>query len=132
MSENEKESRAGRLSWFLTNYPFIAELDHVHSMFRGDPDLWIEEVCMARHWPTASDSSCLVTTYGRKFFISNREDRGTKRMKPGHAWFHAMDPESYPRPEGLELPFFNRTNCMNYFRRSKVFRCGCLALEFHH
>ena len=132
MSESEKGSRHGLLAWFRANYPFLAESEHVHSTFRGYSDLWIEGVSMTTHWPTHSDSSCLITTYERKFFVFNREDQGTKKMNPGHAWFHAMDPESYPRPEGLELPFCNRKNCMNYFRRPKVFRCGSLALNFHH
>lgn len=127
-----KESRDDLLAWFHDHYPSLVESGHVHSTFRGNPDLWIEDIRLNRHRPTRGDPSCLVTTYGRQLFLFNRTDRGTKRMNPGHAWFHAMDPETYPRPDSLELPYCNRKDCMNYFRRSKVFRCGSLALKFHH
>lgn len=130
--DDGKESRDGLVAWFRAHYPSLVDSGHVHSTFRGNPDLWIEDVRVNRHQPTRGDASCLVTTYGRQFFLFNRRDRGTKRMNPGHAWFHAMDPETYPRPDTLDLPFCNRKDCMNYFRRSKVSRCGSLALRFHH
>lgn len=132
MADDKKRSRNDILpNGLCTNVSWLAQFDNLHRTYRGSHDLWTEEVRIGKHSPTARNSSCLITTYERQFLLFKKADRGTKRMNPGHAWFHAMDPDTYPRPASLQLPLCRRKDCINYFRRPKAFQCGCLSIYFH-
>lgn len=105
---------------------------HPHRVSRGSPDHLTESFDATNHGTTGADPSCLVMRYQRRVALFKRENRGTKHMNPGHAWFHAMDPGTYPRPSGLRLPLCRREDCMNYCRRPKAFSCfrrGSLSIH---
>lgn len=81
-----------------------------------------ERLHMAKHWPCGEGGpACLVTAYQR--FIPLFSARPDGAVNPSHAWFHAMDPDTYPRPASHVLPLCRNIGCMNYFKRPKVFRC---------
>lgn len=79
---------------------------------------------MGKHWPMGMCKSvCLVTTYQRDVLVCHKIDRN--KIKPAHEWFHAMDPETYPRRKAnYGLPLCKDKGCMNYYRRPKFFECS--------
>jgi hypothetical protein len=74
---------------------------------------------------THSSAPCLVATYWRTVVVCSKQDaqHGHGGMYPRHEWFHAMDPDSYPRPPGHELPLCRNRACMNYYRRPGAVGC---------
>lgn len=81
-------------------------------------------VDMSKHWPRGMRNSvCLVTTYQRDVLICHKTNR--TKINPTHDWFHAMDPDTYPRPyAGHALPLCKDKDCMNYYRRPRSLRCN--------
>lgn len=108
------------------------ECGYGHRISRGWFDRWTESVRATSHGAGGAYPSCLVMHYQRRVFLFKKEDRGTKKMNPDHAWFHAMDPDTYPRPSSLCLPLCRRKGRMNYYRRPKVFRCEIMELHSIH
>lgn len=112
--------------------PLFPKCGHTHRVSRGSPDHLTESVDATNHGATGADPSCLVMRYQRRVALFKKADRRTKNMNPGHAWFHAMDPGTYPRPSGLHLPLCKREGCMNHCRRPKAFSCfrrGSLSIH---
>lgn len=83
-----------------------------------------QRIDMGKHWPMGTcNSVCLVTTYQRDVLVCHKIDRN--KIKPTHEWFHAMDPETYPRRRAnYGLPLCKDKGCMNYYRRPKFFKCS--------
>lgn len=83
-----------------------------------------ELVRMDNHRPRGMrNSTCLITTYQRKIFVCLKTDR--TKLNPTHAWFHAMDPDTFHRPDfHYDLPLCKNNGCMNYYRRPKTFYCS--------
>lgn len=78
-------------------------------------------VSMGKHW-SRGGSVCLVTTYQRDVLICFKTDHS--KIYPTHFWFHAMDPDTYPRPHGGHaLPICKDKSCMNYYRRPRITPC---------
>lgn len=96
----------------------------LHRIHRYSFGVLAAKVSTKKHWPCGTDGSvCLVTIYKRQIPVFNKTDLDT-RINPGHAWLHAMDPDTYARPSaGLDLPFCKDKECMNYYRRPKAFKC---------
>jgi hypothetical protein len=82
---------------------------------------------MSQHWPRETlTAPCLITTY--RFTVNicnNKKWTSTSSFKPHptHAWFHALDPDTFPRPPGHSLPLCKDRGCMNYYKRPKAFSC---------
>lgn len=137
---NDCESPKGKDSSKHAN--FFGEDDQfriyaVHETRRRSSDTIHEIVYTTKHWPTDTRSSvCLVTTYQRRIRLFSKghllaklspsaEAEPTIKVEPSHAWFHAMDPDTYDRPSAsLQLPLCKKERCMNYYRRPKVTKCG--------
>lgn len=76
---------------------------------------------------------CLTTAYQRQVVVCRKTDTATGKVNPTHEWFHAMDPDTYDRPEDSHtLPICRDGGCMNYYRRPGVFRCIYTPTEIHH
>ncbi|KAI4863198.1 hypothetical protein F4820DRAFT_459700 [Hypoxylon rubiginosum] len=67
-----------------------------------------------------ADSECLITSYKRDILVCPKEDNN--KINPTHPWFHAMDPDTYHRPE-QSLPLCKNKNCMHYYRGPRSFKC---------
>lgn len=117
----------------------------VHRTRRGLSGFPHEVVSMTRHCPTGNRSEvCLVTTYRRRIRLFSKQHilekvspssgaRPGVAVEPSHAWFHAMDPDTYARPSaGLDLPLCKKGGCMNYYRRPKVTDCGNPGQGIHY
>jgi hypothetical protein len=100
------------------------------SYTRTNPGLWWSSewtIRMRQHWPRETlTAPCLITTY--RFTVNicnNKKWTSTSSFKPHptHAWFHALDPDTFPRPPGHSLPLCKDRGCMNYYKRPKAFSC---------
>lgn len=81
-----------------------------------------ERVEMERHHPT-KDFVCLITKYERLVRVFENIPCDEK-LNPSHAWLHAVDPDTYLRQKSnFILPLCKNRDCMNYYRRPKVFHC---------
>lgn len=82
-----------------------------------------QQVAATKHWPRgADDSVCVVANYETRVRVFDGAG-ASGRLNPSHEWLHAMDPDTYPRPaERFEMPLCRDRDCMNYYRRPKVFR----------
>ncbi|MBE3046666.1 hypothetical protein IMZ48_29875 [Candidatus Bathyarchaeota archaeon] len=89
---------------------------------------------MKRHWPKGIESSvCLITSYQRHVRLFSKTVLGPHRLNPSHGWFQAMDPDTYARREpGRDLPFCEKKDCMNYYRRHKPLRNLAWPVTIHH
>jgi hypothetical protein len=78
-----------------------------------------QQVEMSENWPRGKGNSlCLVATYQCDIPVCHKPDRD--KFKLTQAWFHAMDPGTYSRPNaGHALPLCRDKDCVNYYRRTK-------------
>ncbi|KAM0259443.1 hypothetical protein ACHAQJ_003337 [Trichoderma viride] len=98
-------------SFFLDDWPFGCRA--LHSSYRDHGHgLNGNRVCMSKHWPRGTGNSvCLVTAYERDILVCHQTDRN--KIKPTHAWFHAMDPDTYPHPSARHaLPVCKDKDCI--------------------
>ncbi|KAK4038516.1 hypothetical protein C8A01DRAFT_17413 [Parachaetomium inaequale] len=93
----------------------------------GDCDRTVE---MRQHWPRRGREPppCLITTYRHRVVVCDdimawTTGPGGTKLHPTHEWFHAMDPDTYPRPLGHELPLCKDRGCMNYYKRPRMVSC---------
>ena len=76
--------------------------------------------------PTASSSRCLATHYIREIMVGKVEGIERGPFNPTHAWFHAMDPDTYPRRfSSHTLPECRDETCTNYYKRPKTTGYAC-------
>jgi len=104
-------------------------------------------VWMRQHWPQGggeeSEEStkgpgsgpCLVTTYRRAVVVRDGSHwpgwhRNGARLPPTHDWFHAMDPDTYMKPQGTPPRCKDRT-CLNYYKRPRTIRCADAEANLH-
>lgn len=87
---------------------------------------------MSQHWPRGGLAApCLITTYRCVVEICDKgiwNGTNSSRTRPEHGWFHALDPDTFPRPPGHSLPLCRDGGCMNYYKRPKA--CGCMRVPF--
>ncbi|KAI1096028.1 hypothetical protein F5B19DRAFT_488648 [Rostrohypoxylon terebratum] len=82
-----------------------------------------------KHYPHGTDRPfCLITKYERDIMICYQA-RATKRKRiiytPTHEWLHAMDPDTYPHPDGRHaMRQCKNGNCMNYYKRPHMYCCS--------
>ncbi|KAI1462091.1 hypothetical protein F4805DRAFT_411986 [Annulohypoxylon moriforme] len=81
-----------------------------------------------KHYPDVPDNqpvqTCLITTYEREIFVCRKDDKKHGAIPVTHEWFHAMDPDTYPRPDNEHaLPLCRNENCMNYYKKPQTYNC---------
>lgn len=90
-------------SFFRDDIPFGCFGHHRHQRHRSLT--YIQQVQMTKQWPRGrEDSICVVTNCETRVRVFDKAGvRG--KLNPSHEWLHAMDPDTYPRPEqGLGMP----------------------------
>ena len=106
--------------------PFQCSASHQHNRGYGTGRN-DQVVDISSHFPLdGSERRCLVTSYKRDIFLFSSV--GVGKIRPSHAWFHAMDPETYPHPSAAHvLPECKDRKCMNYYRGPAANPCRMLV-----
>jgi hypothetical protein len=106
------------------------------SYTRTNPGLWWtfeRTIRMRQHWPRGTLAApCLVTTYRCTVNICDKgiwTSTSSFKSHPTHGWFHALDPDTFPRPPGHSLPLCKDMGCMNYYKRPKAFSCKYMPFD---
>jgi hypothetical protein len=75
---------------------------------------------------TGISSQCLVIRYEKDIMICKTTAMAdpSANILPTHDWLHAMDPQTYSRPQASNIrPQCRDVGCTNYYRRQKSYSC---------
>lgn len=112
----------------LPSHPSL-RLTHYPLPGAGQMDLSITSHYIGKASTYKLSSQCLVVSYKKDIIVCKTRAIANPHIKidPSHQWLHAMDIQTYPRPQASHVrPECAEATCVNYCQRRKEF---CLTGE---
>lgn len=99
---------------------------------------WCEvDICSTQLPSQNGGKQCIAAEYDRRIGCSGLMAVEADKLRPGHAWFHALDPDSYALSDeadkhGNLLPKCRDPSCRNYYRLYQTLGCPWKHKTLHH